>query len=89
MSCRHPLLVPACFRSKTGPLHYSHTWYPSASGRVKPCARCTWTRKNVSALGTCSGLAALARTCMSYAAAPRENTLHRPVLVDFGTRHEL
>lgn len=53
-------------------------------------------RKNVSALGTCSGLIALARACMSHSSTPQEKMLHhsslekfRSVLVGFSTSQVL
>ena len=35
-------------------------------------------KKNAPSLGTCLGLLALARTCMSHNAAPQEKMLHHP-----------
>lgn len=56
----------------------------SASELVTPCACHIWMRKrNVAALGTCSGLPTLARTCRSHDASLREEMLHCLVV---GTR---
>ena len=45
-------------------------------------------RKDVSALGACSGLIALARACMSHNTAPQKKTRHHSVFVGFSTSHE-
>ena len=47
---------------------------------IKPGTRCFLMRKNVSAIGTCSGLVALARTCMSHNATPQEKVPHQLLL---------
>ena len=59
---------------------------------LNPVLAAFWWEKNVSALGACSGLVALAQTCLSHAAALQEQVLHHTVacspLISFGTGHK-
>ena len=63
-------------------------WCSLASDLVKCCIHHIFMTKYVSALSTCLGLIALARTCTSHAAAPQEKMLHSSVFIGFGTHHE-
>ena len=63
--------------------------YWSVSELIKPYTHgILMGKKNVSTLGACSGLFALARTCMSHNTTPQEKMLHRSALVGFGTHHK-
>ena len=54
--------------------------YLSASGLITAHIHCILMRKNISALGTCSGLIALARTRMRHDATLQEKMLHHLLL---------
>ena len=64
---------------------YSGTQYSSASECIKPGICRILMRKNVSALGVCSPLITLARTCMSHHPSPQEEMLSQSSLA----RHSL
>ena len=65
---------------------YTHTSVLISSRTHQTLYVSSFDKKYVSALGACSQLIAIARTCMNHDAALQEKMLHRPVL-GFSTPH--
>ena len=70
---------------------YTHTSVLISSRTHQTLYVSSFDKKYVSALGACSQLIAIARTCMNHDAALQEKMLHLltfSVLVSLGTHHE-